>query len=142
MSYPFERLSEDEYFFISKGPKGEVKKFVSFSLLYENIYNVSLESEINGIRMDDLERTNNGDVFKVLNTVVKIIKHELRLKPRRGVFLCGSDRQRTKIYQRRALIGEPGLFILGQAAERSGCEFLSEHKDYKALLIFIDNPII
>ncbi len=37
MSYPFEKLSEDEYFFISKGPKGEIKKLVSFSLLYENI---------------------------------------------------------------------------------------------------------
>src|ERR1700712_3093437 len=114
MSYPFEKLSEDEYFFISKGPKGEVKKLVSFSLLYEDLYNVALESEINGIRMDDLERTNNGDIFRVLNTVVKIIKYELMSKPWRSVFLCGSDSQRVNVYQRRALMGEPGLVIVGQ----------------------------
>ncbi len=94
------------------------------------------------MRMDDLERTNNGDVFKVMNTVVKIIKDYLRIKPHRGIFLSGSDRQRANVYQRRAYMGDPELTILGQAAEGGGCEFLSKHKDYKALLIFYDNSII
>lgn len=142
MSYPFEKLSEDEYFFISKGPKGEVRKVVILTPLLENIYNLLLLSEIDGLRMDDLERTNNGDVFRVLNTVVEIIKYELRLKPWRSIFLCGSDRQRVNVYQRRALIGDPGLLVYGQLDGECEYEVLDRNKDYKALLVFNNKLII
>lgn len=137
MTYPFTQESENEYLFISKGPRGSIRKCVTFQALDKGIYNLLLESELDGVRQGDTERTNNGDVFRIVNTVVEIIKEDLRSHPTRVVYIRGSDDQRGIAYQRRALVGEPLLNVLGQTAEDGAFERLEIDKRCIAPLAFL-----
>lgn len=134
-TYPFTKLNENEYTFLSVGPKGVIAKWVTLEELGDEVYNLLLESEIDGIRLGDKERSNNGDSLRILATVVEIIKQELETKPYRSLYIKGSDNQREMAYQRRAMMGEPGLVIFGQSEEGAQFELLERDKNYVALLI-------
>ncbi len=122
ITYPFVKNTEDNYTFVSVDPKGQIIKCVTFEHLGDDIYNVLLASEMNGVRLGGKERSDNGDAFRVLTTVVQIIKYELALHPYRSIYIQGSDNQREMAYQRRAMVGELGLIVLGQLEEEKQFE--------------------
>lgn len=134
-AYSYTKSAENEYTFLSRGPKGIITKWVTFEALGDEVYNVLLESEIDGVRLGDKERSNNADGFRILATVVEIIKHELESNPHRSLYIKGSDNQREMAYQRRALIGEPGLIVFGQPGEEDPFEPLERAKSYVSLLV-------
>jgi hypothetical protein len=70
--------NKKEYTFLSKGPRGTVRKVVELQRYGETtIFNVLLVDEIRGKRMDDTDMTGNNDALKVINTVVQLLKNSL-----------------------------------------------------------------
>ncbi|MGV3604030.1 MAG: DUF6934 family protein [Dyadobacter fermentans] len=104
--YAFTRSHHSKvYYFVSTGTNGNIKKRVQFDLIHENIFNIGFgDWAENGIGLDDMTVTNNGDMEMVLATVIKIIMHFLALNPFVSVYLTGSTTGRTRLY--RAIIGK------------------------------------
>jgi len=50
--------------------------------------------------IDDKANTNNGDIIKVLSTVIHIIKDFTKDKPESKIAFVGSTKERTALYQR------------------------------------------
>lgn len=48
--------------------------------------------------IDDKIKSNNGDIVKVLATVVDILRHYTSQHPRAEIFFKGSTEERTKLY--------------------------------------------
>lgn len=128
LNYAYTKLTDNEYTFTSTGPKGQVKKVVTLEEISELgtgsfVYNVLLESEVDGVRLGDQERTNNGNPLRIIATVVEIIKDNLALHPERTMYIRGSNNQRSNLYQRRALQGLTGYVVLGQESPFHEFEF-------------------
>jgi hypothetical protein len=91
--------------FISRGPKGSIKKIVSFRQMKdwnENIYNLSFGDwdEVNqGI--NDKVVSNNGDREKILKTVVVATLEFSKYFPNAFIYFEGSTDSRTRLYQMR-----------------------------------------
>ena len=99
-SYPYTREFAYQYTFVSHG-KERIEKAVIFSLTpTANLYNVGFgDVKANGL-IDDRIRTNNGDLIRVLGTVIQIIKTFLEEHPFATVFFVGSSPSRTALYHR------------------------------------------
>lgn len=65
-AYPFTKFVKYAYTFLRKGLKGVIKR-ITFEAWKDAVYNVLLASEINGVRLEDKERSNNGDGFRCGN---------------------------------------------------------------------------
>ena len=96
--------SEDQlkiYEFISEGPKGLIKKMVTYTFTgTENIYNLGFgdyNEETNTI--DDESITNNGDSLKILATVASTVYAFMDKYPNASVFATGSNSVRTRLYR-------------------------------------------
>lgn len=50
--------------------------------------------------LDDIAKSNNGDIVKVLSTVVKILDDFTTRYPRATIYFAGSTEQRTRLYGR------------------------------------------
>jgi len=91
------------YKFESVGPRGIIKKLVSFrkiNLLKGNYYNLSFGDwdQINGV-LNDLVISNNNDTSKVLFTVYHTVLQFLDYHPDAKIFITGSTKSRTRLYQ-------------------------------------------
>ncbi len=91
------------YKFESVGPRGIIKKLVSFrkiKSLKGNYYNLSFGDweEING-DLNDLVISNNKDTAKVLFTVYQTVLEFSKHYPRANILIIGSTRSRTRLYQ-------------------------------------------
>ena len=98
--YPYTREFAYQYTFVSQG-KERIEKAVIFSLTpIANLYNVGFgDVKANG-SIDDRIRTNNGDLIRVLGTVIQIVKTFLEEHPFATVFFVGSSPSRTSLYRR------------------------------------------
>lgn len=137
--YAFQRESEFIFSFDSQGSKGIIRKFVTLEEVPAfglNIYNVILESEIDGMRMGDQEITNNGDPLKVINTVAAIISFVLQENEDYVIYISGSSSQRSAMYQRRLLRVLEGYRVLGAQDKTGPFEELNEAVTYDAFLVF------
>ena len=91
-----------EYTFLSKGPRGTIRKIVELERYREtDIFNVLLVDEIDGKRMDDTELTGNNDAMKVINTVVHIVEKFFTAFPGMAIFISGNTPVKKLIYQRK-----------------------------------------
>ena len=99
-SYPYTREFAYQYTFVSRG-KERIEKAVIFSLMpIANVYNIGFgDVKVNG-SIDDRIRTNNGDLIRVLGTVIQIVKTFLKEHPSATVFFVGSSPSRTALYRR------------------------------------------
>jgi hypothetical protein len=100
--YPYtKRLNR--YSFISVGKK-QVRKVVEFDVLgYAHLYNLGfgdLLPEMPESGIDDFSNTDNGDMIRVLATVVTILIEFLNLNPQATVVFSGSTETRTNLYRR------------------------------------------
>lgn len=86
--------------FQSTGKRGVFEKVISFSQIHENIYNLALldYNPATG-EESDLSVTDNGDLTKVLATTLKAIRLFLENYPDKLVYIKGSTKSRTRLYQ-------------------------------------------
>jgi hypothetical protein len=99
--YIYERRFLTRYTFISKGKKGAVTKIVEFTPTSNRlILNVAFGDLLDDGTMDDKSNTNNGDIVKVLATVIEIIKDFTNEYRNSKIIFTGSTIQRTKLYHR------------------------------------------
>jgi hypothetical protein len=97
--YPFTRV-RNKYLFTSHGNTSIVKRVEFTSMGLPDIYNVGFGDVLPDGTIDDESKSNNGDMFKVLVTVVHIIKDFLNKYPKRKIFFTGSTQSRTSLYNR------------------------------------------
>lgn len=100
VSYPYKRLRPRRYIFISVG-KRRIEKVVDFIPLgMGNIINLGFGDLLPDGSIDDKVNSNNGDIVKVLATVVDILRHFTNQYPKTEIFFRGSTGERTKLYSR------------------------------------------
>jgi hypothetical protein len=105
MQYPHYSIlavskSNTTYLFLSEGSKGLILKVVQFAPTDEpNIVNLSLgDYDTDGIVRDDLI-SNNGDLKKVIATVVIILERFLEISPNKKVFFSGLTKSRNRLFR-------------------------------------------
>jgi hypothetical protein len=98
-SVEFDPLKK-QYSFRSTGRKGTIIKVVEFVEIQANVYNLGF-GDFNPItqEIDDTIATKNGDMHKVLATIISITIDFLSDKPLAYVLFEGSTESRTRLYQ-------------------------------------------
>jgi hypothetical protein len=128
------------YEFISKGPKGRIRKMVEYTeTATKDVYNLAFgdyDETTNSI--NDLSVTNNGDSLKVLATVASTIYAFFDKYPNAYVVATGSTTVRTRLYRmgitnNLAEIKED--FVVYGLTENATWEEFVIGEDYEAFLI-------
>lgn len=105
--------NKKEYTFLSKGPRGIVRKVVEFERFEEtDIFNVLLVDEIGGTRMNDTDATGNNDAIKVISTVVRIIEKFFESFPGNAVFISGNTPTKKLMYQRKVYSMDKNKYVV------------------------------
>ena len=99
-AYSYERKSFERFVFSSVG-KSIIIKLVEFSTTgTPDLYNLGFGDLLpNGI-VDDKARSGNGDIVKVLVTIVQIIRDFSTQHSNAKIVFAGSTPERTKLYTR------------------------------------------
>ena len=99
-SYLFERPHITRYTFISVGRR-RIEKVVDFTDLgMNNIFSLAFGDLREDGTVDDRANSNNGDIVKVLATVISILKDFTQNHPEVCVAFVGSTEERMKMYTR------------------------------------------
>src|SRR6218665_933345 len=87
--------------FMSLGVNGSIKKKVRFRKMADlNIHNMEFGDAVNGSEeVDDMAVSDNGDTLKILATVAEAARIFLETYPSDTIYLTGSTRARTRLYQ-------------------------------------------
>ena len=98
--YPYKHFNSARYIFISVG-RLRIEKAVDFVPTgIRNIVNMGFGDRLPDGSIDDTANSNNGDIVKVLATVIAILKDFTTQYPQVVVFFAGSSIQRTNVYAR------------------------------------------
>lgn len=98
--YSYKRPHSERYTFISTGKK-RIEKVVDFVPIgIKNIMNLGFGDLLPDGSVDDKANSNNGDIVKVLATVIDILKNYTSEYPQVEIFFAGSTHERTKLYTR------------------------------------------
>ncbi|MEO7490340.1 MAG: hypothetical protein ABIU77_24695 [Ferruginibacter sp.] len=98
--YRHSRDGLTRYSFLSTGRR-PVKKIVEFTPLhFNNLYNLGFGDLLAGGKIDDKVNSNNGDIIKVLSTVIHIVRDFTEANPEAKIAFKGSSTERTLLYQR------------------------------------------
>lgn len=89
------------YHFISKGPKGPIRKKVIYTETeFANVYNLAFgDYDLNTNTIDDFAVTNNGDSSTVLATVASTVQVFMNQHPKAWILIMGSTPARTRLYR-------------------------------------------
>lgn len=99
-AYSYERKSFERFVFSSIG-KSTIIKLVEFSTTRTpDLYNLGFGDLLPDGTVDDKVKSNNGDIVKVLVTVVQIIRDFSAQYPNAKIVFVGSTQERTKLYTR------------------------------------------
>jgi hypothetical protein len=99
-TYSYKQQGSQRYIFTSVG-KSSIVKFVDFSpTRTPNLYNVGFGDLLPDGSIDDTANSNNGDMVKVLATVVQIIRDFTIQFPDIKLIFFGSTQERTNLYGR------------------------------------------
>ncbi|MDZ7899657.1 MAG: hypothetical protein U5N85_16750 [Arcicella sp.] len=91
----------DYYIFESIGKNGSIFKVVAFSKIQHNVYNFGFgDYDLETKAIDDENVSDNGDMIKVLATVIDIALKFLSENPMIFILIEGSSKTRTQLYQR------------------------------------------
>lgn len=100
-SYSYDRKYLTRYTFISKGKKGVIAKIVEFTRTSAiNVLNLGFGDLLPDGSVDDTANSNNGDIVKVLATVISIIEDFTIEYPDIKIVFAGSTARRTELYHR------------------------------------------
>lgn len=100
-SYPITVQEKIRYTFISEGINGYIIKAVIFQEMGEGIYNLALLDYIpNENKWDDKSNSNNGDLPKIMRTVLVVILQFFEKNPNKIIYIEGNTEIRKKLYDR------------------------------------------
>lgn len=100
-SYTLFANSESTYNFVSIGKKGEILKGVYFEEIETNLYNlVLLDYDLESKTWSDETVSDNGDIVRIMATIVHIIYLFLNKNKKALVFFKGNTDSRQKLYNR------------------------------------------
>jgi hypothetical protein len=98
--YPYKQIRTRRYFFVSVG-KQKIAKVVDFVPLgIKNTVNLAFGDLLPDGSIDDKAVSNNGDITKVLATVIEILRQFTESEPGTTIHFEGSTGYRTKLYTR------------------------------------------
>ena len=98
--YSYKRPHSERYTFISTGKK-RIEKVVDFVPIgIKNIMNLGFGDLLPDGSVDDKANSNNGDIVKVLVTIVQIVRSLILQYPDAKIVFTGSTAERTKLYER------------------------------------------
>lgn len=98
--YIHDRESSTRYRFMSTGRR-PVEKIVEFTpLVIRNMFNLGFGDLLTDGSIDDKVNSNNGDIIKILSTVIHIVKDFTNSNPGAKIAFKGSTKERTVLYQR------------------------------------------
>lgn len=143
--YEFYQVNEDNptvFSFNSIGLR-EIKKIVTFEYGYtmhmRNVYNLVLSDEKEDGTLDAEVESNNGDIFKVLDTVAAILEYFLSITVNTAVYIKGADDRRINVYQWRITRSLEkyaiNYNILGQKYRPGPFEKLNKAEHYVGFLV-------
>jgi len=99
-TYPFDHTQGSRYTFTSIGKKRIAKEVVFTHTGIRNIVNMGFGDLLPDGSIDDKANSNNGDIVRVLATLVQILIDFTSKFPDAEVFFSGSTKERTKLYTR------------------------------------------
>jgi hypothetical protein len=100
LSYTYNVQDAHRYIFASIG-KTRIIKAVDFTpTTIPNLYSLSFGDLQSDGTVDDISISNNGDILKVLSTVVQIAMDFLNYNPHFKLVFTGSTDERTRLYAR------------------------------------------
>lgn len=100
----YELKADDQFTtfdFLSEGPNGKIEKIIQFSLVYQNnLFNLAFgdRNYLTG-EIDDKIVTDNGDIEKILATVVAAVYAFCDKVPHAWRYATGSTAARTRLYR-------------------------------------------
>jgi len=95
-TYPFDQTRTSNYRFTSTGRKQIIKEVVFIHTGYKNIVNMGFGDVLADGSIDDKANSNNGDIVKVLGTIVQIMIDFTNKFPYLEIFFAGSTPERSK----------------------------------------------
>lgn len=99
-AYLFTRVSSERYAFTSLG-KQKIDKAVEFTATdKQDLYNIAFGDQLPDGTIDDIVESNNGDIVKVLSTVVQILRTFTTEFHDATIVFVGSSEERTRLYRR------------------------------------------
>lgn len=99
-AYAFQKVDANLYKFTSEGVS-RIEKVVEFLHMSEpGVMNLGFGDSVDGRMMDDEVVSNNGDVTKVMATIIRIVEDFTLGFPEIKVHFKGSTLERTKLYGR------------------------------------------
>ena len=98
--YLYDLIRPGRYLFISTG-KTRIEKVVDFIPLgIGSIMNIRFGDLLPDDSIDDKVISNNGDIIKVLVTIVDILRHFTTRYPQTEIYFHGTTEDRNKLYRR------------------------------------------
>jgi hypothetical protein len=99
-TYQTRTIADNIYTFTSVGKKGIILKVVIFTEISPNLYNLGFgDYDFKNESIDDEIESKNGDMEKILATVIAIVGDFLTINSTSTIFLTGSTPIRTRLYQ-------------------------------------------
>ena len=99
-TYPYDHVQASRYTFTSIGKKRIAKEVVFTHTGIRNIVNMGFGDLLPDGSIDDKANSNNGDIVRVLATIVQILIDFTSKFPNTEIFFSGSTQERTKLYTR------------------------------------------
>jgi len=98
--YPYEQVKTTRYTFFSLG-KTRIEKVVDFVPYgIRNVINLGFGDVSPDGTIDDEVSSNNGDIVKVMATIIEILKDYTTQHPDALIFFEGSTKERNRLYHR------------------------------------------
>jgi hypothetical protein len=99
-AYSYDHPDVTRYTFTSVGRK-RIEKIVEFTDVgYDNVFNLAFGDLMPDGSIDDKSNSNNGDIVRVLATVIGILKDFTSENPAAYVAFTGSTEELMKLYTR------------------------------------------
>lgn len=93
-------LRDDQYTFISIGKRRIAKRVIFTPTGIRNVVNLGFGDLMPDGSIDDMVNSNNGDIVRVLATVVEILMDFTSRYPYVEILFAGSTPERTRLYTR------------------------------------------
>jgi hypothetical protein len=137
-TYSTQNIDAKTYTFLSTGKKGIILKVVVFDKIEDNLYNLGFgDYNFSNNTIDDKVKSKNGDMEKVLATVLAIMHDFLTKNADCSIYLTGSNELRTRLYQLAITKYFDDFSLLYQIFGRYGdtLEPFQKNESYESFLV-------
>lgn len=142
--YEFTILDKAHRFdFVSIGEQIINKTIIFHQTHHTGIYSLTLADVTENQEFDVYNVSDNGDMKKVLSTVLRTITAFLESYPNAKVVFSGSTPSRTRLYQiaiTHELSNFQTRFLIEGYTHEKGFELFTKNKSYDGFAISVKNP--